>query len=58
MRLWTFMGIGTHFALAYLLLFVGYWWPPALALYFILCATLLNLALAVFMILEARSVRT
>jgi phosphatidylglycerophosphate synthase len=58
MRLWTFMGIGTHFALAYLLLFVGYWWPPALAFYFILCATLLNLALAVLMTLEARSVRT
>jgi phosphatidylglycerophosphate synthase len=56
MRAWTFLGIGTHFALAYLLCLAARWWPPAIAVYFLCCATLLNLALAVLMSLEGRQV--
>jgi hypothetical protein len=54
MRAWTFLGIGTHLALAYLLGAVTYWWPAAAAAYFILCATVFNLLLLVLVRLEAR----
>jgi len=45
MRAWTFLGIGTHLALAYVLCVVAYWWAPAAALYFIINATVFNLLL-------------
>ncbi len=54
MRAWTVLGIGTHFALGYLLCVAAFWWPPALAAYFIVCATLLNLYLGAMMVLEQR----
>ncbi len=57
MRAWTFMGIGTHFAFAYLSVIVGYWWPPGPVLYFVGTATLFNLALAILVALEPRQVR-
>ena len=56
MRAWTFMGIGTHFALAYLSAIVGYWWPPAPILYFAGTATVFNLALAILVALEPSQV--
>jgi phosphatidylglycerophosphate synthase len=56
MQLWTFLGIGTHLALGYLLSILAYWWAPALAGYFIICATLLNIVLVVMMTLETRAV--
>ena len=58
MQLWTFLGIGTHFALGYLLCLLTYWWTASLAVYFLICATLLNCLLPVMMALEARAVRT
>ena len=42
MRAWTFLGIGTHLALGYLLGAAAYWWPLAIAGYFIICATVFN----------------
>ena len=57
MRRWTFLGIGTHFALGYLLCLLTYWWVPALAVFHWLSATLFNLILVVMMQLEVRSVR-
>jgi hypothetical protein len=54
MRIWTFQGIGTHFALAYLSAMLGAWWPPAPIAYFGLTATLFNLLLAVLVLLEPR----
>lgn len=56
MRLWTFQGIGTHFALAYVLMFVGAWWPMGPALYFGLTASVLNLFLLVLMAMEPKGV--
>ena len=56
MKLWTFLGIGTHLALGYLLSILSYWWAPALAGYFLICATVLNIVLVVMMALEARTV--
>jgi phosphatidylglycerophosphate synthase len=57
MQLWTFLGIGTHFALGYLLSILSYWWAPALAVYFLTCTTVLNILLVVMMVLEARAVQ-
>jgi len=57
MRAWTWFGIGTHFALAYLLVVLGYWWPESVAIYFIGCATVVNVALGVMLWLESRQVR-
>lgn len=54
MRAWTLLGIGTHFAVGYVLLAASYWWPAAIAAYFALCTTLFNLYLVVLMRLEAR----
>jgi phosphatidylglycerophosphate synthase len=54
MRAWTFLGIGTHLAPAYVSCIVAYWWPPAVGVYFAACATILNLWLALMLTLEAR----
>lgn len=54
MRAWTLQGIGTHFALGYLLLAASAWWPPALAMYFVTCATVLNLYLLALLRREPR----
>lgn len=45
MRAWTFLGTGTHFALAYLACFAAIWWPDAVTWYFILHVIPLNLYL-------------
>jgi phosphatidylglycerophosphate synthase len=55
MRLWTFLGIGTHFALGYLACALTYWWKAAMVALLLLLATLFNLALVVLMRLESRS---
>ena len=57
MRLWTFLGIGNHYALGYLLCMLAYWWAPAPAVFHWGSATLFNLLLIIMMQLEARSVR-
>jgi len=56
MRAWTALGIGTHFALAYLCTIAAYWWPEAIAAYFVLCTTGYNLYFLVLMRLESRAV--
>jgi phosphatidylglycerophosphate synthase len=58
MRLWSFLGIGTHFALAYLACILTFFWAPGAAVFHWVCATVLNLGLVVMIWLEARSVRT
>lgn len=55
MRAWTILGIGSHFALAYLCSFAGYWWPGAIVAYFVICTTIYNLYFLVLMRLEARA---
>jgi len=55
MRAWTWLGIGTHFALAYLLCIVSYWWAPASAGYFVISATVLNLLLVVLLLWDRRA---
>lgn len=55
MRAWTWLGIGTHFALGYLALAFSYWWPGSVALYFLLSATLLNLYLAGLVAADGRA---
>jgi phosphatidylglycerophosphate synthase len=54
MRSWTILGIGTHFAMGYVACIASRWWAPALAAYFVICATVLNLFLAGMMLAEAR----
>lgn len=54
MRLWTFQGIGTHFAVAYLSNIIGYWWAPGPIWYFILTATLFNVLLVYLLLREPR----
>ena len=54
MRAWTFQGIGTHFALAYVATLVGAWWPPGPMLYFAATATVFNLFLLVLIALEPK----
>jgi phosphatidylglycerophosphate synthase len=54
MRIWTFQGIGTHFAFAYLSVFLGAWWPPGPMLYFAGTATVFNLFLLVLMAMEPK----
>lgn len=56
MRAWTVLGIGTHFALAYLCAIAAYWWPGAIAAYFVLCTTAYNVYFLVLMRLESRAV--
>lgn len=55
MRAWTILGIGTHFALAYTACVLSWWWAPAVAGYFILCSTILNLFLVGMMAAEGRT---
>lgn len=55
MRRWTWMGIGTHFALAYLCLGLGVVWPAAPAVYFAFTATVLNLYLAALLAEDGRA---
>ena len=55
MRTWTFLGIGTHFALGYLLILLAPWWPASIRAYFIICAVPLNLLLAGLMATEPRT---
>jgi hypothetical protein len=50
MRAWTWLGIGTHFALAYLMTALAYWWAPAAAVYFVATATVFNLFLLVLLL--------
>jgi len=57
MRRWTFMGIGTHFALGYVLAAAAYWSPYAIVAYFAICATVLNLVLATLIAFESRQAR-
>jgi len=56
MRAWTWLGIGTHFALAYLFLALTAAWPHATAVYMALCATVLNVYLAALVAIEPRRV--
>lgn len=58
MRLWTFLGIGTHFALAYLACVLAFLWAPSAAVFHWMCVTLFNVVLIAMIWLEARSVRT
>lgn len=57
MRAWTPLGIGTHFALAYLLCLAAAWWPRAVEVYFLLCSTVGNLYLWLMLRLESRAAR-
>lgn len=54
MRIWTFQGIGTHFALAYLSMFVGAFWPPGPLMYFAATATVFNLFLIALILMESK----
>lgn len=54
MRTWTFLGIGTHLALGYLLGAAAIWWPSAIAAYFVICATVFNVLLVALLWLEPR----
>jgi len=54
MRTWTFLGIGTHLALAYVLSVIGYWWRPAIPLYFWLHVFVFNALLAGLLLIGAR----
>jgi phosphatidylglycerophosphate synthase len=56
MRAWAFLGIGTHFALAYVAMAVGVIQPLAFPVYMIICATVLNVFLVALMALEPRRV--
>jgi len=56
MRAWTWLGIGTHFALAYLFLALTAVWPDATAVYMAFCATALNVYLAALVVIEPRRV--
>lgn len=56
MRAWTFMGIGTHFAFAYVTAIAGFWWAAMPICYFVGTATVFNLALGVLVALESRQV--
>jgi phosphatidylglycerophosphate synthase len=54
MRRWTWLGTGTHFALAYISIALAAVWPAAVAAYFVLHLTLLNLFLGVLVLQERR----
>jgi len=56
MRAWSWLGVGTHFLLGYVLILASYWWAGALAWFFIISASLLNLLLAALVLLEPRQV--
>lgn len=54
MRAWTFLGTGTHFALAYLAVFATIWWTDATLWYLILHIVPLNLYLLYLIVTEPR----
>jgi hypothetical protein len=54
MRAWTFLGIGTHLALAYVLSMIAWWWMPAVPLYFWLHVIVFNALLAGLLVLGFR----
>jgi hypothetical protein len=54
MRGWSFLGIGTHLALAYGLGVVAYWWRPAVPLFFWLHVLLFNALLGALLLLGDR----
>jgi phosphatidylglycerophosphate synthase len=56
MRAWTWLGIGTHFALAYVLCALSAIRPVSAVVYFVFCATVLNVYLAALMAIEPRRV--
>lgn len=56
MRAWTFLGIGTHFALAYITMAVAVVQPLSFPAYMIFCAVVLNVFLVALMALEPRRV--
>ncbi|MEO8636954.1 MAG: CDP-alcohol phosphatidyltransferase family protein [Gemmatimonadales bacterium] len=56
MRTWTFLGIGTHFAIAYVAMILATWWPGSVRAYFMVCVVPLNLLLAGLMVTEPRTV--
>jgi phosphatidylglycerophosphate synthase len=55
MRLWTWLGSGTHFALAYLAVGLAAAWPAAIPAYFVLHLTLFNLLLGILVLREKRA---
>jgi len=55
MRLWTWLGSGTHFALAYLAVGSAAAWPAAIPVYFVLHLTLFNLLLGILVLREKRA---
>ena len=55
MRLWTWLGSGTHFALAYLAVGLAAAWPAAIPAYFVLHLTLFNLLLGILVLGEKRA---
>jgi phosphatidylglycerophosphate synthase len=54
MFVWTFLGSGTHNAVAYLLAALSFVWLPALTAFFVLNLTLYNVFLAAMLGLERR----
>jgi hypothetical protein len=54
MRAWTFLGIGTHLALAYVLAVIARWWSPAVPLYFWLHLIVFNALLAGLLLIGYR----
>jgi phosphatidylglycerophosphate synthase len=54
MRAWTFLGIGTHLALAYVLSLIARWWMPAVPLYFWLHVIVFNALLAGLLLIGFR----
>jgi CDP-alcohol phosphatidyltransferase len=57
MRLWSFLGIGTHFALAYLAMLAAFWWAPAVTGFFLVVLVPLNLLLGGLLLTEPREAR-
>lgn len=55
MFVWTFLGSGTHNALAYLLAALSFIWLPALTAFFVINLTFYNLFLAIMLGLERRN---
>jgi phosphatidylglycerophosphate synthase len=56
MRAWTWLGIGTHFALAYVLTALSVLWEEGPTAYMVICATVLNVYLVALMAIEPRRV--
>jgi phosphatidylglycerophosphate synthase len=54
MFIWTFLGSGTHNALAYLLAALSFVWLPALTAFFVINLTFYNLFLAIMLGFERR----